>query len=48
VYAGFCLAGVGGMILAPILLNAGAVLWEERVKKSDRKVDKQTGGVYNK
>lgn len=48
VYAGFSLSGVGGMILAPILLNAGAVLWEERVKKSDRKVDKQTGGVYNK
>lgn len=48
VYAGFCLAGVGGMILAPILLNAGAVLWEERIKKSDGKVDKQKSGVYNK
>lgn len=48
VYAGFCLAGVVGMILAPILLNAGAVLWEEREKKSDGKVDKQRRGVYNK
>lgn len=37
VYAGFCLAGVGGMIIAPILLNAGAVLWEEREKKSSAK-----------
>ncbi len=37
VYAGFRLAGVGGMIVAPILLNAGAVLWEEREKKSDAK-----------
>lgn len=48
VYAGFCLAGVAGMILAPILLNAGAVLWEEREKKSKGEVDKQRRGVYNK
>ena len=48
VYAGFCLAGVAGMILAPILLNAVAVLWEERMKKSGGKVDKQKREVYNK
>lgn len=30
VYAGFKLAGVGGMIVGPVILNALSVFWEER------------------
>ncbi|MBE6587864.1 MAG: sporulation integral membrane protein YtvI [Ruminococcaceae bacterium] len=40
VFLGFKLLGVGGMIAAPILLNAGAVFWEEKRKKLSSEVDK--------
>ena len=30
VFAGFCLAGVGGMILGPVILNGISVFWEEK------------------
>ena len=34
VFLGFRLFGVGGMILAPVLLNGARVFWEEKKKKS--------------
>jgi len=47
VYLGFRLIGVGGMIAAPILLNAVSVFWEEKKKKTPSEVDKEKGKVYN-
>ena len=41
VYLGFRLFGVGGMIIAPVLLNAVSVFWEEKKKKTLLKVDKE-------
>ena len=41
VYLGFRLFGVGGMIFAPVLLNAVSVFWEEKKKKTLLKVDKE-------
>ncbi len=40
VYLGFRLAGVGGMIAAPLLLNGAVLLWEENKKKTRYEVDK--------
>ncbi len=37
VFFGFKLFGVAGMIIAPILLNAAAVFWEEKKKKTSRR-----------
>ncbi len=41
VFLGFKLIGVGGMIIAPLLINGVSVFLEEKRKKLDSKVDKR-------
>ena len=40
VYAGYRLAGLTGMIAAPVLLNAFAILWEEKTAVSEKSKSK--------